>query len=926
MSQISFITLKIMIMKKYFFILSAFFLLVGMSFLIYQNYFSDTSEQTATTASLSTLQKPKGILKALKHLYELKANQVTGEVAIKDVYAARRQANQLKLEKSNCETEAIEWEYMGPNNVGGRTRTLVIDKDDHQRLYTGGVAGGIWTSKNGGLSWQAYPGNEDLASMSIACMTQTADGVLLVGTGEFMAGFSYGIQSAYSAGNGIYRSTDRGETFEVIPVTDLGDYTAPPTSLDWSFVISIAAHPTDPNLIYAGTHRGLHVSRDGGDTWERPAGLTQLITIWDVKITSDGKDVYAAAGGGLYVSRNGEPFENITGKNGAYESSGRTKLGVAHSDPNYVYAITTDSRGCLAEVVQSKDGGYTWDRIGEGNAYFDPMGFGDGSCQGFYDIALAVDAFNPERIFVAGLVTWSWETNDGWRSIDQYWEGNGSPYYVHPDKHDIIFDTKNPDLVYIVSDGGVARSLDASNVQPTFQHINKNYNVTQFYSVGASFEGRVMGGTQDNTTPYIDFDGNSKKAGRELAGGDGGYAEISDINTQALFWESQNGAMNRSANNGDGGSSPLDINTDANSDGNLDTGPFVTAFFLWEDLNAYYFGDGSVKSRFFTGGTNGKLWYTPDALTFNKTPDWEEVTNIGGTLASMDFGSDGQTVYALSRGGDLARIKNFDTNRSVEIDRPSVLAGRRSTAIAIDRYNPGVIVLTAGNYGNNDHIFITEDAWQGTLEDLEFTSLQKDLPRMPIYDVVVEPDDPEHYIVVGTELGVWSYNKNTDCWTEQNAGMGRVPVHRVRLEDMNVVGCKVLYIGTHGRGIFRSTTLTSSFCAPEVTELPEYDTGFTTDVGEIDNNSTKEAFNINVFPNPVQVQATVEIQLPTTTQLILTVFDLQGKQVQQIDLGQRNAGKHNINWTREGLPTGTYLMRFQTADGQQKSVNIMLTN
>jgi len=49
------------------------------------------------------------------------------------------------------------WVSRGPQNVGGRTRSLVIHPADPNVLWAGSVSGGVWKSTNGGQFWTALP-------------------------------------------------------------------------------------------------------------------------------------------------------------------------------------------------------------------------------------------------------------------------------------------------------------------------------------------------------------------------------------------------------------------------------------------------------------------------------------------------------------------------------------------------------------------------------------------------------------------------------------------------------------------------------------------------------------------------------------------------------------------------------------------------
>ena len=80
--------------------------------------------------------------------------------------------------------------------------------------------------------------------------------------------------------------------------------------------------------------------------------------------------------------------------------------------------------------------------------------------------------------------------------------------------------------------------------------MNRGYGVTQFYTVDYSKDGKVIGGTQDNGTQYINFSNNvSDKNAIEVAGGDGDLSN-SYIDPDIIFSESQNGSVRRSVDGG----------------------------------------------------------------------------------------------------------------------------------------------------------------------------------------------------------------------------------------------------------------------------------------------------------------------------------------------------------------------------------------
>src|SRR5688500_15317906 len=121
-----------------------------------------------------------------EHMNKIRANQVTGVVDINDVIAARAEALAMRGSGNSRGALSLEWEELGPDNIGGRTRAILIDRNNTNRMYTGGVSGGLWISDNAGNSWRVYSGNDTLSGVGIGSLTQAANGDIYVGTGEYI--------------------------------------------------------------------------------------------------------------------------------------------------------------------------------------------------------------------------------------------------------------------------------------------------------------------------------------------------------------------------------------------------------------------------------------------------------------------------------------------------------------------------------------------------------------------------------------------------------------------------------------------------------------------------------------------------------------------------------------------------------------------
>ncbi|KUK57952.1 MAG: Uncharacterized protein XD81_1315, partial [Bacteroidetes bacterium 38_7] len=111
---------------------------------------------------------------------------------------------QLQNQLKSGNAVSLNWQSLGPDNVGGRTRAIVFDKRDanYNTVYASSVAGGIWKSTNLGSTWVKV--NQASSNLNVSCMVQSDNNDIYAGTGEY----------GFSQGSGLYVSTD-GDNFSL---------------------------------------------------------------------------------------------------------------------------------------------------------------------------------------------------------------------------------------------------------------------------------------------------------------------------------------------------------------------------------------------------------------------------------------------------------------------------------------------------------------------------------------------------------------------------------------------------------------------------------------------------------------------------------------------------------------------------------------
>lgn len=904
----------------------------------------NVSEKRQYTPRNEQAVQERGIAGALEY-YQI----VRGNPDVSDIVNAHKQADLLPKGKS------MTWSPVGPDNMGGRTRALLIDRNDVNTIYAGGVAGGLWKSTTGGTSWELI--NPLAENYAISCITQDINGVVYFGTGE-----GFGVVGGTAAGStsfiggGIFKATDATNTsFSVLSATEPLNYAS-----KWAFIYEMAADPNS-SRVYAATDGGLYMTDDGGTTWTNPvlypASNPYTLVSHDIEVASDGS-VYVVVGDKVFHSPNGNTgtYTEISISGTSAASVGRIELAVAPTDPNYIYASVARNTGALFNVYRSTNAGATWTIIGPGgSANFNV--FGDNN-QGYWNNIIKVFPDNKDHILVGGIDLWDWSDGGTWIQKSLWYLESSSSYYLHADQHDIVFEPGNSQKFYHASDGGVSKSTDAGT---TFSTVNRKYATIQFYNISCNAFDMVLGGTQDNGTILIPNlpDSNQSQNGIEFLGGDGGWSAMSYIDPNVIVGTLYNGDMYRSdelGNNpnafysdrilglttppGESGFSgfvtPLLLDEDIYNYNSPDSitgyatttipaGSVVTAyshnnFFPFTFTVPYTLNAGDsiriqdiVTANFFLGAT-GAVWMTRGIHDFSGAPDWYKISTISGTAQSMAMSDCGNYLFVGTSGGALYRISNIlfvkdsvsgDVTSAQCVVETKLIAstGRAITSISVDPTDASNVLYTLGEYGQSAYVYYSTNALD---ETPTFSNKSGNLPDLPVYASVIELHNPST-VILGTELGVFTSTNITAAspsWVEDNGGMGRVPVYSLRQQTLNYPGATnygVIYAGSHGRGAFKSM---------------EY-------VGLADFDASNEQNLMTVYPNPAVNEVHLQFVSEKSGDVIVSVLTVDGKLVSSQVIAVQ-FGSNEIELNVAGLKAGNYLV--EVRNGSAVSVGKIVKN
>ncbi len=801
---------------------------------------------------------------AIRSMYSMRLNEATGTIEPEWFEAAMSQADAMQLTRRA--NKPIKWESMGPDNVGGRLRAFLIHKDSGNIWFAGGVSGGLFRSFTKGQSWN--PINDKQENLSVTCIAQNAvTGTIFYGTGE--GGFVNlsGTRNGSPAflGGGLFKSTDaRGVSFTKMTNT---------TAASFMQCNSMVAHPTE-DRIYVSTEDGIYEFTSNGTAQKR----ISVGSIKELKMDKNGV-LWATTSSGAALKMDAAGAMKVV--NGTANTGGRTSLAISPQDPNYVYLLGAAGNGSFGGLHRTTDGGVTWTKLMSYSSVTDIFG---SNRQGWYDNVVSVDPTNKDRIFMGGVDLATWDVVNGYRETAGTFGAPWNTNYVHADKHMIAWDmSTTPPTIIVGSDGGLHRSADGRTWTP----INRGFTTLQLYNVAANELGHITGGAQDNGTQLMNFSGNSfggqpSKTAIDIYGGDGFDVEFSRFSPKTVFVSIYYGVVARSGNSGQSSSTFWDDRQPGTAQSD-----FNTTFCLWES--------GPKTSRLFLA-KNSEVWMAKNPTDFAENVSWFLVSKGLGNdrIIEMDYTADGDHLF-LCKSGRVTRIDSINSadfslaaNPTVlDVPKPIVqtnitpsgLSGRTVTSVNVDQMDAEHVVITLGGYGNSSYVYETFNALAAVPT---WKNITGNLPSIPVYDALVDVDDNKR-IILGTDLGVWYTEDGGANWIEGNDGMARVPVFEIRGYEWRPWEGMTMYLGTHGRGFFRSRTLLTS----------------------TKNLKDNTAIQVSVYPNPTSDKATVSVQSKVKENAVLRVVNLQGKVVMEQSVSVV-VGSNEFSINLGNLPKGYY--------------------
>ncbi|MCV9385341.1 FlgD immunoglobulin-like domain containing protein [Reichenbachiella ulvae] len=817
-------------------------------------------------------------------------------------YAARMQSEQPQARRLTQ-----DWNAKGPANVGGRTRALAVDVTDEDVLLAGGVSGGMYRSTDQGNSWTRTTHPSILNSIS--CITQDKrpghENVWYYGTGE-LRGNSPRATGAPYRGDGIYKSTDGGLSWDILPSTSnnrLTDFESP-----FNYVWSIEV---DPNgVIYAALYGCVVKSEDDGVSWEvvlgpdllNPQSLDPPITdlndseapFYTSLLQTPSGTLYAAlsaftslgyrqAYAGIYQRESPNNWVDITPTQWS-DGHDRTVMAYAPTDEEVIYTL---SDGRDLELWKRKNN--LWQ-----NRSMNLPGLQDTlpslDTQESYNMVIKVHPENENVVFAGG--TNLYRSSDGFAtSNNSRWiggynpgpeEGNLYPGH-HPDQHELVFLPSDPNTMFSANDGGVRLTRDNLADKVSWTAKNEGYVTSQFYTIALSQqEGslKALGGMQDNGT-YLKILGSDNSTWRYLLGGDGSYVATTPNDT---YWYAsfQSGSTFRlSLNNSNELVSFAEVDP-VGGEGYLFINPFVLDP---NNFNRMYMAGGNViwRNDNLSQVPSGKQQPTP--INWSKIESTESEVGAVSAMAistrpghvlywGTSYGAVFKTIYA-----NTDSAETFFLFQHVVTDEGGNPSSGYISNVSVNPSNADQVLFSYANY-HFPSLFYSEDG------GATFTDVGGNLEENPDgsgsgpsvrWNQIIPLADGSSMYFTATSTGLYStreLNGASTVWVkegDETIGNSVIRMMDYRSSDGTFI------VATHGNGVFETTIETPESVLPES--------------GDVSGLQI-----VKGYPNPFEETIKIQFKIPEEDRVVVHVLNSSGQLIKSILDSRQFAGDVQVSW------------------------------
>jgi photosystem II stability/assembly factor-like uncharacterized protein len=695
----------------------------------------------------------------------------------------------------------LEYRHIGPQ--GNRVIAVVGVPGDPSVYYAGAPSGGIWKTTDGGTRWKPIFDDQKVASIGSLAIAPSDSNIVWAGTGETF------IRTSVSQGDGIYKSEDGGTTWKNMGLEKtgrIGRVLIHPKDPNIVYAAAMG-HCYGPQQ-----ERGVFRTTDGGETWEHILFVDENTGCSDLAIDPNNSRILFAGmwqmlirtwgrwsggpGSGLHVSRDGgTTWERLT-DNGLPDSEmGKIAVAIAPSNSDRVYALIESHEGVL---WRSNDGGKKWQLI---NKDIQLIG------RPLYYTRFGIAPDNPNELyFLHASFVASLDGGETFKTVPRAQAPGG-------DNHDIWFDPQVPDRIIVGNDNpGVSISVNRGR---TWDHIR--LPIAQMYHVAVDNQipYYVYGNRQDGpsnrgpSNSLLARDGIPSGLWHSVGGGEAGFTVPDPVDNNIIWSGEYDGILTRfDLRTGHARS----VNVWPEGPNSWAAGD-VKYRFQWtfpiavspHDHNKVYVGSQHVHQT--TNGGQSWTIISPDLSTNDKskqertgglTPDDSSPTYACSVFAIAESTLEEGLIWAGTNDGLLHVTRDGGLHwENVTDNIPDLLPWGTVSNIEPSRFSAGTCYVTFDFHQVNHRepfVFGTKD--YGKSWDL----ISDGIPKSDLSYAHCVREDPirQGMLYLGTENAIYvTYNEGDDWYPLQN-NLPHAPVHWLTIQEH----FRDLVVGTYGRGFW----------------------------------------------------------------------------------------------------------------------------
>jgi photosystem II stability/assembly factor-like uncharacterized protein len=680
-----------------------------------------------------------------------------------------------------------DWSVVGPNETTGgyaglgRINTVAFHPDDKNIFWVGSPSGGIWQTSDAGSTWTVLNDNNDVLGVSDIAIAHdySTNPIIYIATGDRDGGSLWSLGGGNGADNqsvGVLKSTDGGANWQATGLSYLVE--------DDMLIGRLLLHPSNNDILIAGTTSGIYKSEDGAATWEKVYSSSYVI---DMEFNASEPNVIYASTMSYWnqpvILRSQDAGDSWTVVHTMDEEEYRVELAVTDDNPDVVYALSAVRAGSMGYIYRSNDNGLTFSRVFDGTTsgnnllgyYSDGTG-SDG--QGSYDLAFEASPKDSNTVFVGGINTWkstdggeSWLINSMWTSSTAY-NTAGAPS-VHADKHVLRYRTEAQDTVLFEgNDGGI---YITSNDGASWTDLSNDLYISQLYRLGVSAtdEEIVITGLQDNGSKLYYYEN-----WYDVTGGDGMECLVDYSDAGIQYASYANGTLYKTTSYWNSGTvSTISDNISS------ETGYWVTPYIIHPENPA----------TLYVGYTN--VWKTTDrGATFTKISDFS-----GAKLKAVAQSISNPSYLYVSDAASLQKTED-EGETWTDITGTLPVSNSKITYIEVDDNDPERVWVTMGGF-TGSHVFETIDGGEN------WQDISNGLPNLPAYTIVKDTSyRGKDVLYLGMDRGVYM-KVDEEPWIPFVNGLPNVVVTELEIyyDDTNPANNK-LRAATYGRGLWETST------------------------------------------------------------------------------------------------------------------------